>query len=75
MTLDPTRALFPAPLQGLSLSKDVRVPTPQERMAALHQYVETQFADVMLAERIRGNEYARQETLDGAYPTTDTYGA
>lgn len=51
MTLDPTRALFPAPLQSLGLSKDVRVPSPQERMAALHQYVETQFANVILADK------------------------
>lgn len=51
MTLDPKQPLHPGPLQFLSMGRDTRVPSPQERMAALHQYVETQFANVMLPQK------------------------
>lgn len=45
VTLDTERPLHPAPLQDLSLSKDVRPFSNEERMAALRQFLPVEFAN------------------------------
>jgi len=45
MTLDTERPLHPAPLQDLSLSKNVRPFSNEERMAALRQFLPVDFAN------------------------------
>ncbi len=67
MTLDPNQPLHPGPLQSLSLTRGVsHVLSNAERMAILRPFLPVEFGN----STFTFDDYARQETLDGAYPTT-----
>lgn len=62
-------------LQRVTAHTRPRSPSNDERIKAYRAYQPVQLANAPLTERIRAAEYARAETLDGRYPTTDTHGS
>ena len=49
------------------------VPDNTQRLQAYRAYQPVQFGNPLLADMLRAIEYARAETLDGAYPNTEEH--
>ena len=60
-------------IQRVGHRQQPRVPSNDERIKAYRPYQPVQYGNALLADMLRAIEYARAETLDGAYPNTEEH--